>query len=131
MFLAEKYLKTLLGIKRVQDAFQRLDKLTQEEAYMAAAENLTIAHRMDENVEGVNEGVQRVDMKVDDIDDRLQRVHANVQGVGNEVGLINTGELFFYALAPESVLSLTRLGVTEATVEIRLVSKQLSDLARS
>ena len=69
---------------------------------MAAAENLTIAHRIDENVflvgenvEGVNEGMQRVHMKVEDINDQLQNVHANVQGVGSEVGLINKGELFF------------------------------------
>ena len=37
---AEKYLKKLLGRKDVEDALQRLDKLTQEEARMAAAEAL-------------------------------------------------------------------------------------------
>ena len=71
---------------------------------MAAAESLTIAHRIDENVihmgekvEGVNEGMQRVEMKVKDTHDQLQKVHTNVQAVGDEVGLINKGELFFYS----------------------------------
>ena len=75
-----------------------------EEARMATAENLTIAHRTDENVihvgqnvEGINEGVQRVEIKVEDIHDQLQNVQTNVQGVGDEVGLINQGELFFYS----------------------------------
>jgi Zn-dependent alcohol dehydrogenase len=37
-FHAEKYVKKLFGIHRVEDAFQRLDKLTQEEARMAEVE---------------------------------------------------------------------------------------------
>lgn len=109
-----------------------------EEARMATAENLTIAHRIDENVirvgesaEGVKEGMQRVEMKVEDTHDQLQIVQTNVQVVDDEVGLINNGELFFYSLAPESIFSLTRLAVTEARVAIQLVSKQISDLARS
>ena len=64
---------------------------------MATAENLTIAHRIDENVEGVNERMQRVEMSVEDTHDQLQNVQTNVQGVGNEVSLINKGELFFYS----------------------------------
>ena len=69
---------------------------------MATAENLTIAHRIDENmihvgenVEGINEGMQRVEMKADDTHDQLQIIRTNVQGVGDEVDLINKGELFF------------------------------------
>ncbi|KAF8260552.1 hypothetical protein EI94DRAFT_889486 [Lactarius quietus] len=114
----KKYLKTLFGIKRVEDALQRLDKLTQEEARMAQTETLTITHRIDENVihvgenvEGVNEETHRVHMKVENVSDQLQSVQANVQGVGEEVGLISTG-------------------VMEATVEIQLVSKRVSDLNR-
>ena len=105
---------------------------------MAQAEILTIAHHIDENVihmgknvEGVHEGMQRVHMKIEDTNDQLQSVCTNVQSVGHEVGLINKGDLFFYSPDPESVLSLTWLGVMEATVEIQLVSKQVSDLNRS
>ena len=56
-FYAEQYAKKLFGIRRVEDAFQRLDKFTQEEARMAAAENLTIAHRIDANVSLINQGL--------------------------------------------------------------------------
>jgi hypothetical protein len=99
--LAEKYFKKLFGITNVEDALQRLDKWTLEEACMAQAEILKITHRIDENVihvgenvEGVNEGMQHVRVKVEDINDQLQTVHTNVQGVGHEVGLINKGDLF-------------------------------------
>ena len=54
---AEQYVKKLFGIRRVEDALQRLDKFTQEEARMAAAETLTIAHRIDVNVESVSSEV--------------------------------------------------------------------------
>jgi hypothetical protein len=40
----EKYLKKLIGKKDIEDALKRLDKLTQEEARMAAAENLRLSH---------------------------------------------------------------------------------------
>jgi hypothetical protein len=147
-FYAEKYVKELFGIRRVEGAFQRLDKLTQEEARMAEVETLTIAHRIDENViwvdenvirvdenvicvdenvirvdenvvrvgenvEGISEGVQSVHTIVTGIDDKLETARADVQGVHREVSLINTGDLFFSSLAPEPVLSLTRLLVPD------------------
>ena len=73
-FYAEQYVKKLFGIHRVEDALQRLDKFTQEEARMAAAETLTIAHRID----------------------------VNVESVGNEVGLINKGLSFLYPTDPRT-----------------------------
>ncbi|KAH9012835.1 hypothetical protein EDB83DRAFT_323115 [Lactarius deliciosus] len=42
------YLKKLVGRKDVEDALQRLDALTQEEARMAAAEALTITRSIDD-----------------------------------------------------------------------------------
>ena len=57
---AEKFFMKLFGMKGVENALQRLDKLTQEEARMAAAEALTIAH-------GVGERVQQVDHQVTDL----------------------------------------------------------------
>ena len=91
-FHAEKYLKKLFGFNRVEDALQRLDKLTQEEARMAAAETLTVTREIDDNVkdvgirlEGVDETVQGVDMKVEDIDDKVQNVDSKVQSVDDRV----------------------------------------------
>ena len=57
---AEKYLKRLVGRKDLEDALQRLDKLTQEEARMAAAELLKITRGIDDKVEGVDHKVGSV-----------------------------------------------------------------------
>ncbi|KAF8261664.1 hypothetical protein EI94DRAFT_779985 [Lactarius quietus] len=51
----KKYLKKLFGKKDVEDALQRMDKLTQEEARMAAAELLVITRGIDDNVKDVDE----------------------------------------------------------------------------
>ena len=47
---AEKFFKKLAGMKDVEDALQRLDKLTREEALMAVAEGLTITREIDNKV---------------------------------------------------------------------------------
>ena len=89
---AENFLKKLFGMKDVEDALQRLDKLTQEEARMAAAEALTIARGIDDKVkdvderlEGVDERVQSVGLKVEGIDDKVLIVDTKVQGVDDKV----------------------------------------------
>ncbi|KAN0138107.1 Ankyrin repeat-containing domain protein [Lactarius tabidus] len=51
----KKYVKKLFGIHRVEGAFQRLDKFTQEGARMAEVEILTIATRIDEEIQAVSE----------------------------------------------------------------------------
>ena len=75
--LAEKYLKRLFGMKEIEDALLRLDKLTQE-ARMAAAESLTITRGIDERIQGV-------DMKVEGIDDRVLSVETKVKGIDDKV----------------------------------------------
>ena len=58
--LAERYLNKLLGKTDIEDSLKRLDKLTQEEALMAYAEVLKVAHRIDDKVASVNENVKVV-----------------------------------------------------------------------
>ena len=77
----EKYLKKLAGRKDIEDALQRLDQLTQEEARMAAAELLKIARVIDSKVEGVDERVQNVDTKVEGIDDKVRSVDGRVSSI--------------------------------------------------
>ena len=107
------YLKKLIGRKDVEDALQRLDQLTQEEARMAAAEILTISRGIDDKVkavddkitdvvdkvkgvdskvEGVDERVQRVDSKVEGIDDQVRIVDDKVQGVDHKLGSVAQGK---------------------------------------
>ncbi|KAI9440592.1 hypothetical protein H4582DRAFT_1937926 [Lactarius indigo] len=89
---AKKFLKTLVGRRDIEDALQRLDKLTQEEARMAIAEVLRLAHDVDgqvkgigDQVEGVNKGIQGVDGKVEGVDERVQDVDHKVQAVDDGV----------------------------------------------
>ncbi|KAH8984888.1 hypothetical protein EDB86DRAFT_2810520, partial [Lactarius hatsudake] len=55
-----RYLKKLIGRQDVEDALQRLDQLTQEEARMAAVEALTITRGIDERVRSVENKVGSV-----------------------------------------------------------------------
>ena len=50
---SEKFFKKLAGRKDIEDALKRLDRLTQEEAQMAAAQILNIAHTIDNKVTDV------------------------------------------------------------------------------
>ncbi|KAI9445643.1 hypothetical protein BJY52DRAFT_1420739 [Lactarius psammicola] len=118
-FYAEKYFKKLVGRNDVEDALRRLDKLTQEEARMAAAEALMITRDIDDKVkdvgerlEGVDGRVQSVDMRVEGIEDSVQSVDSKVWGVDHKIG---------------SVIK----GVMETGVAILQVSNQVKDLNRN
>ena len=130
-FHAEKLSKRLFGINRLNDAFQQLDKLTQEEVLMAETEILEIAARIDKNVidmaanvEVIDEGVKEVHVIVAGVNDKVESARVETQVVHRQVSLINTGDIFCSSLTPGCVLSLTRLGVTE-------VFKHVCDLNRS
>ncbi|KAF8262488.1 hypothetical protein EI94DRAFT_707669 [Lactarius quietus] len=62
---AKKFLKKLVGRKDIEDALKRLDKLTQEEARMAAAQILNLTHAVDNKVTGVGNKLKEVDDKMD------------------------------------------------------------------
>ena len=101
-----RYFKKLFGGKDVEDAMQRLDKLTQEEARMAVAESLTITHGIDDTVKDVDEKIQGVDMKVEGIDDKVLSVDSKVQSVDHKVGSVIEGELYRISLPPSLFSSL-------------------------
>ena len=71
---AEKFLKKLGGKKDVEDAFLRLDKLTPEEALMAAAETMTVTRDIDDTVKDVEKRLEGVDSKVQGVDGRVGTV---------------------------------------------------------
>ncbi|KAH8979085.1 hypothetical protein EDB92DRAFT_1955546 [Lactarius akahatsu] len=56
---AKRYLNKLIG-REIEDALKQLDKLTQEEARMAAAEVLKLTHIVDGKVTTVIDGVQQL-----------------------------------------------------------------------
>ena len=57
-----KFLKKLVGIKEIEGALTRLDKLTQEEARMAAAQILMLTHIVDNKVTTVVNGTYGVEL---------------------------------------------------------------------
>ena len=88
---SEKYLKRLIGRRDLEDALMRLDRLTQEEAWMATAQVLKVAHRVEggvktvaEQVEGVGGQVKgvdgKVDVAIDKVDVALDKVDVAIQG---------------------------------------------------
>jgi archaellum component FlaC len=83
------FLKKRIGRKDVEEALQRLDHLTQEEARMAAAEVLTIACAIDDKVKAVDDKVTDVRDKVKDVDDKVEGVDKRVQSVDTKVEGIN------------------------------------------
>jgi hypothetical protein len=62
----------------MKDALKKLDKLTQEEARMAVAQNLKVTHAVDDRVRGVDNRVADVNDRVAGVDDRVARHAAHV-----------------------------------------------------
>ncbi|KAH8985141.1 hypothetical protein EDB92DRAFT_1950166 [Lactarius akahatsu] len=81
-----RYLKKLIGRKDVEDALQRLDQLTQEEARMAAVEALTITRDIDERV-------RSVENKVGSVTKDIKENGVAIQQVVNQVSDLNRNEL--------------------------------------
>ena len=71
----ERYLKRLIGQNDVEEALQRLDKLTQEEARMAAAEVLTITRGIDDKVQTVGSKVQGVEVAIQQVVDQVSAIN--------------------------------------------------------
>ena len=74
----EKFLKKLVGRKDIEDALKRLDRLTQEEALMAAAQILSLTHTVDNKITDVGNKVTGVGNKLHDVDEKMDIV---VKGV--------------------------------------------------
>ena len=88
---SEKYLKKLIGMTDIEDALKRLDRLTQEEARMAAAQVLKVANTVDDRVQGIADNmigvdnrIASIDDKVADVGDRLKEVDGQVRGVNEQ-----------------------------------------------
>jgi hypothetical protein len=92
----EKFLKKLVGRTDVEDALRRLDKLTQEEARMAAAEGRKATHGIDHKVEDVGD-------KVKAVGDRIQNVDGRVKDVGDK--MIDGAQITFTSY-PHTVLNI-------------------------
>jgi len=77
---SEKFLKKIVGRKDIEDALQRLEKVTVDEDRMAAAEALKAIHGVGNQVGDKVHGVHDT-LKV--VEDRMRGVEGMLQGVGN------------------------------------------------
>ena len=75
---SDKYLKRLIGRRDIKDALMRLDRLTQEEAWMATAQVLKVAHRVEGGVKTVAEQVEGVGGKVEGVGGQVKSVDGKV-----------------------------------------------------
>ena len=72
----------------MEDALQRLDKLTQEEARMATAEILRLTQIVDNKVTNVDNKVTTVDDKVTTVDDKVTTVVNGERRLSNWLHLV-------------------------------------------
>jgi hypothetical protein len=86
---SEKYTKRLIGRTDMEDALKRLDKLTQEEARMAVAENLRATHAVGESVRAVANTMVAIDNRVAGVGDRVAGVDDRVAGVDHRVASVD------------------------------------------
>jgi hypothetical protein len=84
-----------MGNTDMEDSLGKLDKLTQEEAWMTLAESLKQIHSVDgkvvalnDNIVGVNDSVNAVEGKVEDMRNDVQGM---VQDFGSDVKGISSG----------------------------------------
>ena len=103
--LLEIFVKKLVGRKDIEEALQRLEKVTVEEARMAAAESLKAIHSIGDKVEdeanGIHDAVKAVEDRVrgvegmiQDVGDLLQGVDDRVKGIGDMV-IIGAQDLLY------------------------------------
>jgi archaellum component FlaC len=75
----------LIGKNDVEDALKKLDRLTQEEARMAAAQLLKVTNTIDNRVEGIADNVLVVDNRLVRVDERVASVDEHVACVDKRV----------------------------------------------
>jgi uncharacterized protein (DUF2164 family) len=109
------FVKKLVGRNDIEDALQRLEKVTVEEARMAGAEALRAIHdvsdKVGDGVQGIHDAVKAVEDKMRDVEGVIRGVDDRVKVIGDIVtigaqkvfGLSSLFSLF-------TLLSVTKLG---------------------
>ena len=95
-----------MGRNNIEDALKRLDRLTQEEARMAAAQLLKVTNTIDNTVGGIADNVLAIDNRVTGvgervavIDDRITCVDGRVKAVDDKVAAVDDGAQYIYYLS--------------------------------
>jgi hypothetical protein len=102
---SEKYLKKLIGRTDIEDALNRLDKLTQEEGRMASAQLLKVTNTIDNRVGGIADNVFVVDNRVAGVENRVAGIGDQVQGVDDKVTVVMAGMQYIFHLLSYNCLT--------------------------
>ena len=86
--MKEKYMNSLIERTDMEDVLKKLSKLTDEEAWMAIAQNLKATQNVDKRVRGVADTVIAVGDRVADVDDRVAGVDDKVTNVDDRVKVV-------------------------------------------
>jgi hypothetical protein len=81
----ETFVKKLVGRKDIEEALQTLEKVTVEEARMAAAEALRAIHGVGDEVHGIHDAVKAVEDGVRDVKGMIRDVGDMLHGVDDRV----------------------------------------------
>jgi archaellum component FlaC len=155
----KKLIKKLIGNNDIEDALKKLDRLTQEEARMAAAQLLEITNAIDnevreiadnvavvddrvagidyrvagvdERVAGVDERVAGVDDRVAGVDNRVKHVDDKVKGVDDKLVVVIDGAQYIFNQLSKIVQLLTRLDGKEARGVIQQIADGVDRMERS
>jgi hypothetical protein len=79
--------KKLAGRTDIEDALQRLETVTAEEARMAGAEALRAIHGVGDGVQGIHDAVKAVENRMRGVEEKIQGVDDKVKGIGDMVVL--------------------------------------------
>ena len=85
----EKFAKRVAGRTDLEDGVKKLDKLTLEEVAMASAQTQRIAHKIDNKLTGVGDGVRSVAEKAQVIVAHVGDVKCDVQVVSDKVDAVD------------------------------------------
>ena len=78
-------MKEVIGRTDIEDALARLDRLTEEEARMAAAQCLKAMHVVHDGVISVDNHIQQVDNRMQGVSSDVRQVDIHVQQVDDKV----------------------------------------------
>jgi hypothetical protein len=78
-----------MGKNDIEEALKRLDRLTQEEARMAAAQLLKVTNTMNSDVREIADNVVVVDDRVASVEERVAGVDDHVKGVDIRVKAVD------------------------------------------
>jgi hypothetical protein len=82
-FGPEKFIKRVLGWKKLEDGLKKLDKLISEEVSMACAQLVKVTNNIDNTVTRVDAGVSRVDENVLVVKTDVELVNDNVKAMAD------------------------------------------------